>query len=193
MGAISPACRIQDDLPSYGCKNLVRVVAMGKATTPEERSAMRTGRYFHTLGIRRWNFADKAYDTASSRTSYMRFDPLSATPIQRHAKIKGEYNPFDPAWEREGEILRTRRMMNSLQYRTEIARLYQQQRGKCVHCRLPITRESGWHDHYLLPRIQGGKDTTNNRVLLHPDCHDQIHNFGISVYKPAREAGLVKA
>ena len=162
-------------------------------------------RYFHTQGIRRWNFADKEYDTASRRTSYMRLDPLSATPIQRHAKIKGEYNPFDPAWEREGEILHTRRMMNSLQYRNEIARLYQQQRGKCVHCRLPITRESGWHDHYLLPRIQGGKDTTNNRMLLHPDCHDQIHNLlhpdchdqihnlGISVCKPVREAGLVKA
>lgn len=109
--------------------------------------------------------ADKQCDTAvSGRIRYMRLGPLSATPVQRHAKIKGGYNPFDPAWEREGEILRTRRMMNLLQYRKEIVRIYQQQRGQCVHCRLPIARESGWHDHYLLPRIQGGKGTTNNRV-----------------------------
>lgn len=146
-------------------------------------------RYFHTLGIRRWNFAEKEHDTASGRTSYMRLDPLSATPIQRHAKIKGEYNPFDPAWEREGEMLRTRRMMNSLQYRREIARLYQQQRGQCIHCRLPITRESGWHDHYLLPRLQGGRNTMDNRVLLHPDCHDQVHNLGMSIAnRPAKRA-----
>lgn len=36
--------------------------------------------------------ADKQYDTASGRIRYMRLDPLSVTPIQRHAKIKGGYN-----------------------------------------------------------------------------------------------------
>ncbi|TNL09649.1 group II intron reverse transcriptase/maturase [Kosakonia cowanii] len=150
-------------------------------------------RYFHTLGDRRWEFAYGQRDAVSGHTRYVRLDPLSVTPIQRHAKIKGDYNPFDPAWEREGEMLRTRRMMNSLQYRREVARLYQQQRGQCAHCRLSITRESGWQDHYLLPRTQGGKKTASNRVLLHPECHDQVHNLGISICKPAREAGLVKA
>jgi len=150
-------------------------------------------RYFHTLGIRNWNFAEKQHDAVSGQTSYMQLDPLSATPIVRHVKIKGEYNPFDPAWEREGEMLRSRRMMNSLQYRSEIARLYQQQRGQCAHCRLPITRESGWHEHHLLPRLEGGRNTMGNRVLLHPDCHDHVHNLGISICKPARAASLVKA
>jgi RNA-directed DNA polymerase len=79
-------------------------------------------RYFHTLGDRRWEFAYEQRDTKSGHTRYVRLDPLSVTPIQRHAKIKGDYNPFDPAWEREGEMLRTRRMMNSLQYRREVAR-----------------------------------------------------------------------
>ncbi|MEA0989011.1 group II intron reverse transcriptase/maturase [Pseudomonas aeruginosa] len=150
-------------------------------------------RYFHTLGARRWEFAYEQRDAASGRTEHMRLEPLSATPIQRHAKIKGEYNPFDPAWERESEMLRTRRMMSSLQYRREVSLLYQQQRGQCAHCRHPITRESGWQDHYLLPRTLGGRKSTSNRVLLHPECHDQVHNLGISVCKPAREAGLAKA
>ncbi|MBK9468984.1 MAG: group II intron reverse transcriptase/maturase [Pseudomonadales bacterium] len=151
------------------------------------------GRYFHTLGARSWEFAYKQREAPSGHTEYMRLEPLSATPIQRHVKIKGNYNPFDPAWEREGEKLRTRRMMNSLQYRREVSRLYQQQRGQCAHCHHPITRESGWHDHYLLARTLGGGKSTSNRVLLHPECHDQVHNLGISICKPAREAGLAKA
>lgn len=150
-------------------------------------------RYFHTLGNRHWEFAYGQRDEISGRLAYVRLHPLSATPIQRHVKIKGAYNPFDPAWERESEKLRTRRMMHSLQYRREVARLYQQQRGRCLHCRHPITRESGWQDHHLLPRTQGGKSTASNRVLLHPECHEQVHELGISVCKPARAAGLVKA
>jgi len=150
-------------------------------------------RYFHTLGARNWDFAYRKVDAASGHVKYIRLDPLSATSIQRHVKIKGGYNPFDPAWEKDGEALRTRRMMNSLRYRREVARLYQQQRGRCIHCHHPITRESGWRDHHLLPRIQGGKSTTSNRVLLHPECHDQVHHLGFSVSKPARTAGLTKA
>ncbi|MEJ1343684.1 MAG: group II intron reverse transcriptase/maturase [Candidatus Sedimenticola sp. (ex Thyasira tokunagai)] len=137
-------------------------------------------RYFHTLGARNWDFAYRKVDAASGHVKYIRLDPLSATSIQRHVKIKGGYNPFDPAWEKDGEALRTRRMMNSLRYRRELAHLYQQQRGRCIHCHHPITRESGWRDHHLLPRIQGGKSTTSNRVLLHPECHDQVHHLGFS-------------
>lgn len=56
-----------------------------------------------------------------------------------------------------------------------------------------LTRESGWHDHYLLPRLKGGRNTMGNRVLVNPDCHDQVHNLGMSICKPARAASLVKA
>ncbi|WP_240609737.1 group II intron reverse transcriptase [Billgrantia endophytica] len=150
-------------------------------------------RYFHTLGNRHWEFAYERRDAITGDLEYVRLAPLSATSIQRHAKIKGAYNPFDPAWEREGETLRAQRMMHSLQYRRVVARLYRQQRGLCSHCHHPITRESGWQDHHLVPRTQGGKDTLNNRVLLHPECHDQIHELGISICKPARDMGLVKA
>ncbi|QPO18769.1 group II intron reverse transcriptase/maturase [Pseudomonas sp. Y39-6] len=150
-------------------------------------------RYFHTLGARQWEFAYAQRNTASAQLEYVRLEPLSATAIQRHAKIKGEYNPFDPAWEQEGEMLRTRRMMRSLHYRREVARLYQQQRGQCAHCRHPITLQTGWQDHHLHPLTRGGRNLTNNRVLLHPECHNQVHKLGVSVSKPARDADLEKA
>src|SRR5690606_28862000 len=39
---------------------------------------------------------------------------LISTPIERHRKIKGTYNPFDPADEQYGEKLRQARQMNRL-------------------------------------------------------------------------------
>ena len=38
---------------------------------------------------------------------------LSETPIERHIKINGEYNPFDPSMEAMGEKLRMERMLKS--------------------------------------------------------------------------------
>ncbi|HBO1629909.1 TPA: HNH endonuclease, partial [Pseudomonas aeruginosa] len=53
-------------------------------------------------------------------------------------------------------------------------------------CNQPITRETGWHDHHILYRSQGGGDSLENRVLLHPACHQQLHARGLTVSKPAR-------
>ncbi|MDB6430668.1 HNH endonuclease [Pseudomonas aeruginosa] len=43
-----------------------------------------------------------------------------------------------------------------------------------------------WHDHHILYRSQGGGDSLENRVLLHPACHQQLHARGLTVSKPAR-------
>ncbi|MCO5774706.1 HNH endonuclease, partial [Citrobacter freundii] len=34
-------------------------------------------------------------------------------------------------------------------------------------------------------RSQGGGDSLENRVLLHPICHQQLHARGLHVSKPA--------
>jgi RNA-directed DNA polymerase len=151
-------------------------------------------RYFRTRGARSWEFACVQRPMARRRARYFCLLPLSATPIFRHAKIKGDFNPYDPAWEREGERLRSRRMMQVLRYRRQVARLYRDQQGRCAHCCHPITPQTGWRDHCLVPRFRGGKPTLDNRVLLHPGCHEQIHRLGISVCKPICDpAGLGKA
>lgn len=147
-------------------------------------------RYFHTIGNRNWEFACKK---GSTESGYIRLKPLSATPIVRHTKIKGAFNPFDPVWEKEGESLRMQRMLHSLRYRREIAGLYRLQKGECLHCMHPITQATGWQEHHLEHILQGGKNVLDNRVLLHPECHDQVHTLGINLSKPARQTGLVKA
>ncbi|MGG4579873.1 group II intron reverse transcriptase/maturase [Alcaligenes sp. Me129] len=111
---------------------------------------------------------------------------LADTEIVRHEKIKGDYNPFDSSWEVYGEQLRTKRLLKRIAYRTEAAKLYVSQAGRCALCGEPLDYESGWHDHHLVYRMDGGSDALSNRVLLHPVCHIRVHTLGLQVAKPAR-------
>lgn len=110
---------------------------------------------------------------------------LSATPIRRHIKVKGSYNPFDPADELYGEKLRQGRMLCNMRHRQQWIALYRSQHGLCQVCKGAITRETGWHDHHIEHRVRGGSNALINRVLLHPFCHTKLHSLGLTVVKPA--------
>lgn len=114
-----------------------------------------------------------------------RLNLLADTVITRHRKIKGDYNPFDPEWELYGEELRAKRMLKSISYRKELTNLYKSQSGSCALCGTAITRETGWHDHHIVRKVDGGADLLSNRVLLHPVCHAKLHAKGLTVVKPA--------
>jgi RNA-directed DNA polymerase len=49
----------------------------------------------------------------------------------------------------------------------------------------PLTLAEGWHVHHLRWRSHGGSDLIENLVLLHPNCHRQVHSEGLVVGKPA--------
>jgi RNA-directed DNA polymerase len=34
---------------------------------------------------------------------------------------------------------------------------------------------TGWHVHHIVRRVDGGSDVWSNLVMVHPDCHRQIH------------------
>lgn len=140
-------------------------------------------RYFRTTGDRSWVFVTTITEENEAKREVELYS-LASTPIERHKKVNGGYNPFDPAMEEMGERLRMERMLKRLKYRTQILSLYRSQNGKCQLCGQPITRETGWHDHHIIHRINGGNDSLANRVLLHPVCHHQLHNRGLTVGKP---------
>lgn len=143
-------------------------------------------KYFHTIGNRKWTFAAPS-EKRDAKDDAMR--PLlycGQVSIKRHAKVKAEYNPFDPVWEMYGENLRQERLTEQYRYRRQWASLYVQQKGLCALCGTTMTDETGWHDHHIIYRLHGGNDTLGNRVLLHPTCHMQVHNRGILVSKPAQ-------
>ncbi|NUA26258.1 group II intron reverse transcriptase/maturase [Cupriavidus basilensis] len=140
-------------------------------------------KYYAAVGERNWVFGTTV--TKADGSSYWKgLYSLSSTAIQRHTKIKGSYNPFDPEQERYGEKLRQERMQSSMSHRKQWIKLYLSQQGLCAVCQCKITKETGWEDHHLDPRILGGSDALGNRVLLHPNCHIQVHHHGQTVVKP---------
>lgn len=141
-------------------------------------------RYFHSEGLRNWVFSAMAPTKGGGERPVVLYT-LADTPIQRHKKVKGSFNPFDPAHEAYGEKLRQERLLKSRQYRKQWASLYLAQKGQCALCGCSITEETGWHDHHIIYKVMGGSDTLDNRVLLHPTCHTRVHQLGLTVVKPA--------
>ena len=112
------------------------------------------------------------------------------TPIRRHRSIRLEANPFDPMWEPYFEERISLKMQNSLRGRKKLINLWRDQGRRCPICRELITQESGWHVHHIIRRVDGGKDGSTNLIMVHPNCHNQIHANGLKVVKPVRESGL---
>ena len=148
---------------------------------PQKGRQWTRDRYWHTIGNRNWVFATFAYDYRGDAET-VRLADLSSVKIRRHPKVKADFNPFDPTWEPYAEQRRTAAMSHRLGYRTQIVSMFKRQAGCCAHCGAPITDESGWHDHHVVYRSNGGSDALGNRVLVHPNCHAQIHS---SDAKPA--------
>ena len=143
----------------------------------------------------RWEFAsdvltnDKSIDGASTLAWTLYLYKLSDTKIVRHVKIKGDYNPFDPAWEEYGEGLRVKRMSQDI-VDTYRRKLFDSQCGNCALCGMPIESLADCDDHHIVYRMHGGSDALSNRVLLHPICHTRVHILGLEVTKPVLVRGL---
>jgi RNA-directed DNA polymerase len=109
--------------------------------------------------------------------------------IRRHVKIKGSANPYDPAWELYFEERLASQMASTLTGCGTARYLWLEQAGKCLVCNRGLTLEEGWHVHHLLWRSHGGTDQIDNLVLLHANCHRQVHSEGLVVEKAASREG----
>jgi RNA-directed DNA polymerase len=114
----------------------------------------------------------------------------ASTPIRRHTKIKGDANPYDPAWELYFEERLGVKMVNNLRQRQQLLHLWKEQNGICPVCQQKITILTGWHNHHIVWRTHGGPDKASNRVLLHPVCHHKAHSLGLTVEKPRPSRGV---
>jgi RNA-directed DNA polymerase len=155
-----------------------------KRRHPNKSIAWIRKKYYHAIGERNWVFAVPVVSSDGSKALKELYH-LPGTTIKRHKKIKGAYNPFDPAWEMYGEQLRQERMLENMQHRKQWIRMYVDQGGLCALCGGRMTKTTGWHDHHIEYRVHGGSDALGNRVLLHPNCHAQVHSSDLKVIKPA--------
>src|SRR5947208_5220613 len=105
-------------------------------------------------------------------------------PNYRTLQNRGEANPYDPEWESYFEKRLDVKMRATLKGKQGLLHLWKEQGGRCPICQQKITKETGWNSHHIHWRSKGGADTQENRVLLHPTCHKQVHSQGITVSKP---------
>jgi RNA-directed DNA polymerase len=108
-------------------------------------------------------------------------------------KIKGTANPYDPHWEVYFEERLRVKMTHDLKGRRQLLSLWKQQEGLCPACHQKITQLTGWHNHHVVWRTHGGSDTADNRVLLHPNCHRQVHSQAVDGARPRSTPSVRKA
>jgi RNA-directed DNA polymerase len=148
-------------------------------------------KYFERHQDRDWIFFGETCD-AEGQQHKLRLLFASRIPIKRHVKVKSEANPYDPAYETYFEKREGDHMLERFRGTQTLRFLWYEQHGLCPVCNTRITRTTGWRLHYCVPRVMGGSRSVENRVLVHPECHDRVHDQRIAVSKPRLPSGGVR-
>ncbi len=151
-------------------------------------------KYFTTEGTYNWVFTGEVKGEEGN-TKLVHLRRACDVKIQRHTPIQGTANPFDPAWETYFEKRLDVKTERNLAGKRRLLHLWKEQQGLCPICDQKITKITGWHSHHVIWRSKGGTNRTENLVLLHPNCHMQLHSQGVSVRNrvPHTTRGVRKA
>ncbi len=140
--------------------------------------------YFTRRAGRDWVFTGRISD-AQGKYHPVQLLSVGAIRIRRHIKVRGQANPYDPQWESYFEERLQIKVANSLLGLGKVHCLWLEQDGKCLVCGQPLVLEEGWQLHHLHWRVYGGSDLVDNLVLLHRNCHRQVHSKKLVVNKAA--------
>src|SRR5262245_46559524 len=141
-----------------------RVYRWAKRRHSDKTGRWITDRYFPHRQGEPWRFTDPVTGKQLLRVR-------EAVKPQRHLKVKGAANPFDPAWE---EYFQQRDRALALRASSPFrAKILRQQYGRCPGCRQVIQVEEEVDLHHRDGNHQNNQ--IGNLVLLHPTCHRQDH------------------
>ncbi len=157
---------------------------------PSKSKKWKQRKYFKTVGTRNWVF-EGIKQEENGKTKIVRLLIVNDIVIRRHLKIKGEANPYDSDWETYFEERLGLQMKESLKGYKRLLRLWFSQDGICPVCESKITKQTGWHIHHIQHRVDGGNHTFANTVLLHPNCHHQVHSQGMTVSKSCSQKNIM--
>jgi RNA-directed DNA polymerase len=148
-----------------------------KRRHPKKSTFWLKKRYFPDINSETWVFSCMTDDPKTkSGKRFIRLTKARFTLITRHIKLKAEAHPFDPEYETYFEQRLKQQMLSKLKGRYQLLAIWKRQKGKCLICRQVISKQTSWHLHHLIPKAKGGSNTQANLVLLHPNCHRQVHN-----------------
>lgn len=149
-------------------------------------------KYFTSIEGQNWVFHGEILGQEGAFQPLQLFKAKSIA-IERHVKIQNAANPYALEWETYFEKRLDVKMAHNLKGKRQLLHLWKQQGGLCPLCNRRITKLTGWHSHHIVWRSKGGKDEADNRVLLHPDCHERLHRQGLTISKPRPSRGVRKA
>jgi RNA-directed DNA polymerase len=149
-----------------------------KRRHPKKSNKWISKKYFKSIEGNNWVF----YADVNGKQHLL--TETARVPIKRHAKIKAEANPYDPKWETYYEKRLDVHIVDTFKGKRWLIHLWKEQKGLCPMCQQKITKITGWHSHHIEWRSKGGSHTAENRVLLHPNCHQQVHSQSLHVEKP---------
>ena len=110
-------------------------------------------KYFKSIGRRNWVFSGTIKGPEGKKQATC-LRSAAYTPIERHIKVKGEANPYDPEWEAYFEHRLDTRMEANLKGKQKLLNLWKSQNGLCPVCGQKITEITGWHSHHVTLAIQ---------------------------------------
>ena len=134
-------------------------------------------RYWHRL--EQGDYSAMTFATKQKGKESFRLQSHANTPIVRHVKVKGTSSPFD------GNLTYwSTRLGGHPEMDATRAKLLKQQSGKCAYCRLNFMDGDLLEVDHKIPKSLGGKDSLNNKQLLHRHCHDKKTANDGSLGKP---------
>ena len=163
-----------------------------KRRHPNKHARWVRQKYFCQEGERSWVLAGEV-KSSEGQARTVRLLQTCKIPIWRHVKVRETANPYDPAWEVYFEARLGVKMSYTLRGRRKLSYLWREQNGLCPLCHQKITTLTGWHNHHIVARVDGGADSAENRALLHPECHRQLHSQHLFVAKPRPSSGVEEA
>jgi len=127
-------------------------------------------KYYHKIGNQNWQFSAKRklWNNDTGKYKYIHVKNLTDIKIQRHIKVKRDSNPYCPQWYEYFDKRETRQMLQHLNGRGTLLRLWKKQDKRCPVCGLPINRETSWH---LYTRSLNSPVT---KMLLHDFCRRKL-------------------
>jgi RNA-directed DNA polymerase len=155
---------------------------------PKKHQSWVKDTYCHTQGDRRWvcSGTDRA-EQGKPRPVWL--CSASTRPSKRPRKMQAGANPSAPAWEVSfAPRLGVKRETHRAGQRQRLP-LWKAHGGSGPVCTPPLTEIERWPSHHIIWRTQGGKDSVDNRVLLHPHGHRQVHHRGLTVVQPCPARG----
>ncbi len=146
----------------------------GRSRHPNKGAQWVKDKYFLRNGNRDWSFGCWVKDpkTGEKRRATL-YDP-SKVPIRRHIKIKYDCNPYDPSWRNYLEKRSYYKIIRDLKRRKQ-DQIWKKQKGVCPVCNQSISMEVAWDIHHVKPKSEGGNSSLNNLIMLHLNCHRQVH------------------